>query len=308
VQPVEPVSIIEAALETIKPAADAKGIYIEKILDPAAGPISGDPNRLQQVMWNLLSNAIKFTPKKGRVRVVLQRINSHIEICVTDTGIGLKPEFIEHVFERFRQADSSTTRLHGGLGLGLSIVKHLIELHGGIVRAESEGAGRGATFSIQLPLASVNRKIQEEQRHPQAPPAAVPDFELPDLSGIKALVVDDEVDGRDLIRFVLEDASAEVIAAEGAKEALAILERHEVDIIVSDIGMPLMDGYEFIKRVRALEQKTGRHIPAIALTAFARSEDRTRALRAGFLTHVAKPVEADEFLATVASAVGRVNN
>jgi PAS domain S-box-containing protein len=308
VQSVEPVSIIEAALETIKPAADAKGIQIEKILDPAAGPISGDPNRLQQVMWNLLSNAIKFTHKRGKVRVVLQRINSHIEICVTDNGIGLKPEFIDHVFERFRQADSSTTRQHGGLGLGLSIVKHLVELHGGIIRAQSDGVGQGATFTIQLPLAVVNRKIQEEQRHPKAPTTAVPDFELPDLSGIKALVVDDEVDGRDLIRFVLEDARADVIAAEGAREALSLLGQHKVDIIVSDIGMPVMDGYEFIKRVRALEQQTGRHIPAIALTAFARSEDRTRALRAGFLTHVAKPVEADEFLATVASAVGRVSN
>lgn len=306
VQPVEPVSFIEAALETVKPAADAKGIRIERILDPNAGPVSGDPGRLQQVMWNLLSNAIKFTPKNGKIRVLLERVNSHIEISVTDTGIGLKPEFLDHVFERFRQADGSTTRRHGGLGLGLSIVKHLIELHGGTVRASSPGEGLGSTFAIHLPLAVMHTKTEERKRmHPKAPPSAVIDLQLPDLSGIKVLVVDDDPDGRDLIRFVLEDAHADVMTAEGAKEALVLFEKQRVDVLVSDIGMPEMDGYELIKQVRAFEQRNERRIPAIALTAFARSEDRTRALRAGFLVHIAKPVESDEFLATVASVVGR---
>ncbi len=306
VQSVDPVSIIEAALETIKPAADARGIRIEKILDTAAGPISGDPSRLQQVMWNVLSNAIKFTPRSGKVQVLLQRINSHIEISVTDTGIGFKPEFLPHVFERFRQADGSTTRRHGGLGLGLSIVRHLVELHGGTVQATSPGEGKGATFSIQLPLTAVQRKTSEqERRHPKAARPSNRDFKLPDLSAVKVLVVDDEADGRDLVRFVLEDSGANVITAEGGKQALALVEQQKPDVIVSDIGMPEMDGYEFIKRVRAFEKHSDRHTPAIALTAFARSEDRTRALQAGFMIHVAKPVEADEFLATVASIAGR---
>lgn len=308
VQPVEPKSFIEAALETVRPAAEAKGIRIEKILDTAAGPVSGDPSRLQQVMWNLLSNAIKFTPKNGKVQVLLERVNSHIEISVTDTGIGLKPEFIEHAFERFRQADGSTTRRHGGLGLGLSIVKHLVELHGGTVRVASPGEDKGATFTIHLPLTLVHRKSQDQERlHPKAARTGNHGFKLPDLSGVKVLVVDDEADGRDLIRFVLEDCNADVTTAEGGKEALALLDRQKVDVIVSDIGMPEMDGYELIKQVKAFEKRSGRSIPAIALTAFARSEDRTRALHAGFLIHVAKPVEADEFLATVASIAGRTS-
>jgi PAS domain S-box-containing protein len=308
VQPVQPTSIIETALETIKPAAEAKGIRIEKILDSAAGPVSGDPGRLQQIMWNLLSNAIKFTPKSGKVQVLLERVNSHIEISVTDTGIGFKPEFLPHVFERFRQADGSITRRHGGLGLGLSIVKHLVELHGGTVHATSPGEGKGATFTLQLPLTLLHRKTPEqERRHPKAAQAntKTPDFKLPDLSAIKVLVVDDEADGRDLIRFVLEDSGANVITAEDGKQALALVAEQKPDVIVSDIGMPEMDGYEFIKRVRAFEKRSGQHTPAIALTAFARSEDRTRALQAGFMIHVAKPVEADEFLATVASIAGR---
>lgn len=301
VQQVDPVSIIEAALETVKPAADAKGIRIKKILTTVAGPIFGDPSRLQQVMWNLLSNAIKFTPRNGKVKVLLERVNSHIKISVTDTGIGLKSEFLNHLFERFRQADGSTTRRHGGLGLGLSIVKHLIELHGGTVWAESPGENQGATFAIQLPLAIVHSK---EQAQPY-PKGTVRNFDLPDLSGLKVLVVDDEPDGRDLIRLVLMEANAEVITAEGAKDALELLKERKVDVLVSDIGMPEMDGYEFIKHARKLDQQAGRRTPAVALTAFARSEDRTRALRAGFSAHIAKPVESDELLATIASVAER---
>lgn len=306
VQLVEPTSFIEAALETVKLDAEAKDIRIEKILDTAPRIIHGDSSRLQQVMWNLLSNAIKFTPKQGKVQVLLAQVNSHIEISVTDTGIGLKPEFLEHVFERFRQADGSTTREYGGLGLGLSIVKHLVELHGGTVLAESRGEGQGAIFTIRLPLADLFGKTQsQEQHHLKTTLPAIPDLE-PNLSGIKVLVVDNEDDGRELIKQILEDANADVITAEGGKEALAILEKCKVDILVSDIGMPEMDGYGLIKHVRAFEQRTGQRIPAIALTAFARPEDRTRALRAGFLMHFAKPVESDELLATVASAAGRV--
>jgi PAS domain S-box-containing protein len=306
VKPVDPASIIEAALETIRPAAESKDIRIEKIVDPNAGPVSGDPNRLQQVMWNLLSNAIKFTPKKGKIQVLLERVDSYIEISITDTGIGLKPEFLDHVFERFRQADGSTTRRHGGLGLGLAIVKHLIELHGGTVRAESMGEGQGSTFTIQLPLAAVHRRKQSGPGfRPSEPHESIPALHLPNLSGIKAMVVDDDPDGRNLIRLVLEDSKAEVITAEDAKEALTLLEEHQLDIIVSDLGMPEMDGYEFIRQVRAFENKTSRHIPAIALTAFASSEDRTRALQAGFQLHVIKPVESDEFLSLVAGLVGR---
>lgn len=306
VQPVQPALVVETALETIKPAADAKNIRLEKLLDPAAGPISGDPNRLQQIMWNLLSNAIKFTPKDGKVQVLLERVNSHIELSVADNGIGIEAEFLSNVFERFRQADASTTRRYSGLGLGLSIVKHLVELHGGTVRAESAGLNQGATFTIHLPLIVVQRRTADSaRRHPTTPIVESSDFITPDLSGITVLVVDDERDARDLIKQVLVDCGADVLTAGGADEALALLQKHTPTVLVSDIGMPNVDGYELLKRVRALKQPAGRRIPAIALTAFARSEDRTRALHAGFLVHVAKPVEANELLASVASVAGR---
>jgi PAS domain S-box-containing protein len=306
IQPVEPVAFIEAAMETIRPAADAKGIRLEKLLDPAAGPISGDPGRLQQIVWNLLSNAIKFTPKAGKVQVVLERVNSHIEISVADTGIGIKPGFLPHLFERFRQADASTTRRHGGLGLGLSIVKHLVELHGGTVRAKSPGEGCGTTFTIHLPLTVVHRNVHNGERlHPGTSQLASMDFHPTDLSGIKVLVVDDEADARDLIRRVLTDCNAAVLTAGSAGEALPLVESERPHVLVSDIGMPDVDGYEFLRRVRMLGQVRGGKIPAIALTAFARSEDRTRALRAGFLVHVSKPVEPSELVATIASVTGR---
>jgi signal transduction histidine kinase/ActR/RegA family two-component response regulator len=306
VQPLEPVSFIEAALETVKPAADAKGIRIEKILDPAAGPISGDPGRLQQVIWNLLSNAIKFTPKDGKVQVLLERVNSHIEITVADTGMGIKPEFIAHVFERFKQADASTARRYGGLGLGLAIVKHLVELHGGTVQAASEGEGRGATFTVHLPVTLVQRRPYAEDRiHSNAPNAVSVQFKPMDLSGLKILVVDDEGDARELIKHVLMDSKAEVLLAGSASEAVALVESERPHVLISDIGMPDVDGFELLKRVRALGETKGGRVPAIALTAFARSEDRTRALRAGFLAHLSKPVEPTELVATVATIAGR---
>lgn len=306
VQPVDPVSFIEAAVEAVRPAAEARGIRLEKILDPAAGPISGDPRRLQQVIWNLLSNAIKFTPRDGTVQVQLERIDSQVEISVADTGIGITPAFLAHAFERFRQADASSARRHGGLGLGLAIVKQLVELHGGTVRVKSLGEGAGTVFTVQLPVAAVHRMADDGERiHPHSAKTLSSDFEISDLSGVKVLVVDDEADARDLFRRVLADCGAEVLTVATAGEALRVVERERPNVLISDIGMPDIDGFELLRRVRALGQARGGKLPAIALTAFARSEDRTRALRAGFLVHVAKPVEPSELVATVAAIAGR---
>jgi PAS domain S-box-containing protein len=308
VQPLDPISFIDAAIETVRPSAEAKDIRLIRLLDPGAGPIAGDPARLQQVLWNLLSNAIKFTPKGGKVQVTLERVNSHIEINVIDTGIGIKPEFVAHVFDRFQQGDQSTTKAYGGLGLGLSIVKHLVELHGGTVKASSAGPDKGATFSVHLPLTAVRRFAPPEQRlHPQAATPALVPFEAVDLSGIKVLVVDDEPDARELVKRLLLDCSARAFTASSAAEALSLLESEEPDVLVSDIGMPEADGYELLRMIRAREAAGGRRLPAIALTAFARAEDRVRALRAGFVAHVAKPVEPSELLATIAAFCGRMS-
>jgi len=305
VQSIDPISFIEAAIDTVSPAANARSIRIGTLLDSTAGPVLGDPNRLQQVMWNLLSNAIKFTPKGGKVQVLLERVNSHIEISVTDTGVGISSEFLAHVFDRFRQADASTTRHYGGLGLGLSIVKHLVELHGGSVRALSGGLNQGSTFSIHLPVAATRRETQCQTRHPSAPMPMALKFEAADLSGVQVLVVDNEADARELIQRILQDCSAHVLTAPNAAEALQLLEQERPHVLLSDIGMPDVDGFELLRRVRVLEAKRGGRIPAIALTAFARSEDRTRALRAGFLVHIAKPVEPSELVAAIASVLGR---
>ena len=305
IQPVEPASFIEAAIETVRPSAEAKGIRLQKILDPLAGPIAGDPHRLQQVLWNLLSNAIKFTPKDGRVQVILQRVNSHIEIAVVDSGIGIKPEFLQHVFERFRQADASSTRHHGGLGLGLSIVKSLVELHGGTVQAHSEGEGHGATFSVHLPVTAVQRSSAVPRMHPTSTPTTSA-FLPTDLGGLTIVVVDDQPDAQRLLQRVLAECGARAMVAGSAAEALAVLEKESADLLVSDIGMPEADGYELLRRVRALPPERGGRVKAIALTAFARTEDRTRALRAGFQAHVSKPVDPSELVATIASVLGRV--
>ena len=306
IQPLTPLAFVEAAIETVAPAAEAKGIRIERMLDPAAGPIAGDPNRLQQIIWNLLSNAIKFTPRGGKVQVLLQRVNSHIEITVADTGIGIEPDFVVHVFDRFRQADASMRRRHGGLGLGLSIVKHLVELHGGTVRARSAGAGKGATFAVHLPVSVVQPGPQAGPReHPETALSPPGRFDVLDLSGLKVLVVDDEPDARELVQRVLAECGAEVHLAGNAEEAVAIVQTQRPQILVSDIGMPDVDGFELLRRIRHLGPEHGGNLPAIALTAFARSEDRTRALRAGFLVHVSKPVEPAEIVATVGSVAGR---
>lgn len=303
IQQVFPATAIEAAIETVRPAANAKNINLEKIIDPAAGPISGDASRLQQIIWNVLSNAIKFTPKNGNVQIVLERVKSHIEIIVADTGAGIAAEFLPYIFDRFRQADGSSTRRHGGLGLGLSIVKPLVELHGGTVSVESAGLGLGTTFRVHLPVTAIRR--DPNAAHPTAHKDTAVEFMPLDLTGIKVLVVDDEADARDLLARVLGDCHADVMSTGLVAEALLMIENERPHVLVSDIGMPDMDGFELLKRVRALGQSRGGNLPAIALTAFARSEDRTRALRAGFLVHVAKPVNPSELVATVATSVGR---
>jgi PAS domain S-box-containing protein len=309
VQPLQPIGFVEAAIETVQPSADMKGIRVERFLDPTAGPISGDPGRLQQVVWNLLSNAIKFTPRGGKVQVVLERVNSHIEISVADTGVGIKPEFIPHLFERFRQGDAATTRKYGGLGLGLSIVKSLVELHGGSVWVKSPGDEQGTTVTVHLPLTVVHRAADLAGRlHPKTSvPGGAPLLPA-ELAGLRVLVVDDQADARDLIKRVLEACGAEVITASDAEEALVLVERERPDVLVSDIGMPGADGFELLRRLRRLGPDRGGRVPAVALTAFARSEDRTRALRAGFLVHVSKPVDPSELVATVASVAGRVDD
>ena len=303
VQPVMPFAFVQGAIESARPAADARGVRLEATLDPAAGPVSGDANRLQQVAWNLISNAIKFTPRGGQVQVTFERVNSNIEICVADSGIGIRPDFLPHIFERFRQADATPTREHGGLGLGLSIVKHIVELHGGTVEANSDGEGQGATFRVRLPLAvsrSNSDRPHELPRSSQRP--AVP-FVNADLSNLVVLVVDDDPDSRDLLHRLLSDCGATVTAAASAAEALAATNKQRPDLLISDIGMPEVDGYQLLRSLRA---STNVRFPAIALTAFARSEDRTRALLAGFVAHVSKPVEPAELIATVAAVSGRV--
>jgi CheY-like chemotaxis protein len=302
---VDPVTFVDAAIETVLPSAEAKGIRIDQVLDPKAGSVSGDPSRLQQVVWNLLSNAIKFTAKGGKVQVVLQRVNSHVEISVADTGVGIEPDFIPRIFERFSQADGSMTRTFGGLGLGLAIVKHLVELHGGTVVARSAGPGRGSTFTIQLPISLMRQDAAGEPRvHPRVA-TGTSVMTLVDLSGVKVLMVDDEPDGRELVKRVLSECGADVATAASARDALSLLEVEWPHVLVTDIGMPQVDGYELLRCIRALQRSTGRHLPAVALTAFARSEDRIRALHAGFLLHLSKPVEPSELIATVASAAGR---
>jgi PAS domain S-box-containing protein len=310
VQIVDLASVIEAAVATIRPAAEAKGVRLQLALDPVAGPVKGDPGRLQQVLWNLLSNAVKFTPKGGRVQIFLERVNSHLEIMVADTGAGVKPEFLPHVFDRFRQSDSSISRQYGGLGLGLSIVKQLVELHGGSVRAKSPGQDKGTTFVVDLPLMLMHdspgqRKTAGAARtHPAALAMSEPCLKQ-DLAGLKVLVVDDESDARELIKRLLENCDAVVQTAASAEEALQCLARGAPDVLVSDIGMARMDGYEFIRRVRTLPAEQGGKVPAVALTAFARSEDRTRALISGYNIHLSKPLEPSELVVTVASLAGR---
>ena len=307
VQRVDLASVVRAAVETVKPGADAKGVRLRAVLDPLAGPVSGDPSRLQQVFWNLLTNAVKFTPKGGQVQVLVERVNSHLEVSVIDTGEGIVPDFLPHVFDRFRQADASTTRRHGGLGLGLAIVKQLVELHGGNIRAKSGGTGMGSTFVVSIPLTVIHADPEPDptpaRRHPLAGPVPFPDRACADIAGVRVLVVDDEPDARSLVRRLLGDCGAVVTTAASAREALALIRAERPDVLVSDIGMPNEDGYALIRRVRSLGPDEGGDTPAIALTAYARSEDRMRAVMAGFQHHVVKPVEPAELITMVASLV-----
>jgi PAS domain S-box-containing protein len=306
VRTVDLLSIVNAAMDSIRPAADAKGIRLETTFDPAAGPISGDADRLQQIVWNLLSNAVKFTPNGGRITVQVQRRASQVEIIVTDSGQGISKEFLPYVFDRFRQADASTTRAHGGLGLGLSIVHQLVDLHGGSVSVHSEGEGKGATFTISLPFMGVVSNQNEAEVPQPVPSDDIISFEgLPSLHGLKVLVVDDEADTRELIGQVLKECGSEVIKTCSAAEALAAIEQHKPDILISDLGMPDEDGYSLISKIRALPSDEGGQIPAAALTAYARAEDRLRVLRSGFQFHLPKPVDSAELVTVVASLAGR---
>ena len=304
IQTVDLPQILEKALDSVRPAAMAKGVRIETLIHPSLPPAKGDPGRLQQILWNLFSNAIRFTPQGGKVQVASERVGSHLEVTVSDTGEGIDPEFLPYVFDRFRQQDGSTTRAHGGLGLGLSIVKHLVELHGAEVRASSAGPGKGSTFIFQLPLSLADlAEAPESPRGVDAPLCEEPVD--PSLEGLEILVVDDEPDTREVLQRLLESGGARVLLAASAREALALLRQEKPHLLISDIGMPHEDGYWLIQQVRALAPEDGGAIPAVALTALARAEDRLRALRAGFQAHTAKPVETAELIYVAAGLAGR---
>jgi len=306
VRPTDPGTFIDAAVEAVRPAADAKGVHVQKVIDSAAIAVPGDPARLQQVVWNLLSNAIKFTPRDGHVQVRLERVNSHIEIVVSDTGQGISPEFLPYVFDRFRQADQKANRQFGGMGLGLAIVRHLVELHGGNVHAMSEGEGKGATFTVVLPITAIYHVDATVGRVHPAAKDFLPAAECTErLDNLKILVVDDERDTRELLKEGLEYCGARVTLAGSAAEALERMQKDLPDVLISDIGMPIEDGYELIKQVRRLGKENGGRVPAIALTAYTRVEDRMQALRAGYHMHVPKPVELAELVAVAASVVRR---
>jgi signal transduction histidine kinase/CheY-like chemotaxis protein len=304
VKPIEPIAAIQQAIDIVQPTADAKGVRLKATLDPNAGPISGDDSRLQQVIWNLLSNAIKFTPKDGLVELRLARVDSEVEITVADTGEGIEPAFLPFAFDRFRQAVGSTSRPHGGLGLGLAIVRHLVELHGGTVEAKSEGLGTGSVFTVRLPImiASQPGDSLDGDAAVGGPFVGTTSFEFsPVLAGIRVLIAEDEPDSREMLEVVLRGCGAEVRACESAADCYSEFQIWRPDVLVSDLGMPGEDGYSLIGRIRALPPEKGGKVPAMALTAYARVEDRVRVLSAGFQTHAPKPVEPAELVAAVAS-------
>ena len=305
IRPVDLRTVIEGALDAVRPAAEAKAIRLQNVLDPRAAPITGDSGRLQQVIWNLLMNAVKFTPKGGRVQVHLQRVNSHVEIIVSDTGPGITPDVLPFIFDRFTQADSSSTRAHSGLGLGLALVKHLVELHGGSVDAQSPGEGKGATFVVRLPLTIA--EIPAGLRPRLHPTASTIEGLLPGprLDGLRVLVVDDDPDAVNLASAILTDAGAEVRTCLSAPEALAVLQQWRPHVLVSDIEMPGEDGYSLIRKVRALDSEHGGKTPAVALTAYGRIQDRMLSLTAGYSMHVPKPVDPGELTTIIASVAAR---
>jgi PAS domain S-box-containing protein len=300
IKPIEPSLLIKTTIESLQPAAQAKHIHLRQVIEDGASSILGDAARLQQIIWNLMSNAIKFTPQGGEVVIKLRREDEHLAISVSDTGQGIKPEFLPFVFDRFLQADGTTTRSYGGLGLGLAIVRHLVELHGGTVQAESEGEGKGATFTVRFPLTRLFQPKTNGRSLPLKEHHSANESQSK-LNGLKILVVDDEVDSLEMVKTFLESRGANVITAESAFEALDCLKKTIPDVLVSDIGMPETDGFQLIQTVRLLPPERGGNVPAIALTAYARAEDKMRALRSGFQTHVSKPVEIDELLITIAN-------
>jgi len=302
VAPVDMAEVVSAAVDTLRPAADAKDLRLQVVRDPDAGTTMGDAHRLQQIAWNLLSNAVKFAKKRGRVNVHLYRNESSIVLVVSDDGRGIPREFLPHVFERFRQADASSTRAYGGLGLGLAIVKHLVELHGGSVRAESDGEDKGATFTVSIPVAP----LRSSSAPPRPREQGARSLDCPEgIEGLRILVVEDEDESREVLRAILEHCDAKVTVAASVADALAAFRAERPDVVVSDIGMPNEDGYALIKTIRALSPEDGGRTPVVALTAYARAEDRTRALARGFNNHVAKPVEPSELLVVIANLVGR---
>jgi signal transduction histidine kinase/CheY-like chemotaxis protein len=290
--------VVDDALAAIRPATDAKRIAIERAIDPDVGPITGDPSRLQQVVWNLVSNAVKFTPAGGCIRILIRKVGADVEITVTDDGVGITSDFLPFVFDRFRQADSSTTRSYGGVGLGLSIVRKLVEQHGGTVKAESRGPNQGSKFTVLLPAQGVKDSAPEPY-HPSVPDEIADSAGDADLSGLRVLVVDDEPDARDLIRRILVRRRASVETAASADEAMELLHLHRPHILLSDIGMPIRDGFDLIRQVR--RRFPPRELAAAALTALARMEDRRHAIESGFQIHIAKPIDAAELVRTVAN-------
>jgi CheY-like chemotaxis protein len=306
VQPVDLSSVLQDAVATVMPAADAKRILLHTVIDPQVGPVSGDPDRLRQIVWNLLSNAVKFTPHRGRVQVRLERVGSSVEIVVTDTGIGIAPDFLPHIFERFCQADGGTARQHAGLGLGLAIVRNLVEMHGGTVHAASGVDAPGATFRVTLPLMAVHSEAQREATgiHPRQEGTASLGALL-DLSGTHVLVVDDEPDAVTLLKEILNAAGARVTTAGSAHAALETIQKVRPDVLVADVGMPVMDGFELIERLRRADDLAVRDVPAAALTAYARTEDRAKALQSGFEMHLAKPIDPAELVAAVKALARR---
>jgi PAS domain S-box-containing protein len=307
VQPVDVRQVVRNALDAVMPAANARGVRVDTNFDPRPAPVSGDAERLQQVVWNLLSNAVKFTGRNGHVQVRLERTDSHLEVVVSDTGIGIPPAFLPHVFERFRQADSGTTRERGGLGLGLAIARHFVEMHGGTIHASSGGENMGATFRIELPLMrghaepDADSGLRAEVELPERR------LNMPDLKGIRVLTVDDDRDALRLVSEILEVAGADVISATSALDALELLERENPDVVLADLGLPRVDGFELVRRIRQHRDARVREVPAAALTAYARSEDRARALRSGFQIHLAKPIDPEELTATIAALVRRTD-
>jgi PAS domain S-box-containing protein len=294
-------TVIRESIEAVRPAADARGIRLECIFDSRDAPVSGDPERLQQILWNLVSNAVKFTDRGGRVQIRLEYDESHVAILVSDTGIGIAPEFLPYVFERFRQGDSGVTREHGGLGLGLAITRHLVEMHGGTIDVSSEGLGAGATFRVTLPVMVAHAKPQEMRRVHQRGHRSGADIPLAALRGVSVLAVDDDVDALAMAREILEAAGASVTTADSARQALSLIDVSPPDVLLADVGMPKMSGFELISEIRKSPNARVREMPAAALTAYARSEDRLHALRSGFQLHLAKPIDPGELMEAIAS-------